>query len=158
MHSALAQRPELTPLFDELRVVAGKLATLSFATRTPERAAEWQRQIGELSAQKEALEARLASASREYREAQKPVTLADVQAALPEGGTLVDFLVFGHPAPQAKEKGGGITWERRLAAFIVRKGKPVELVDLGAVQPVGVAIEAWRKWMETPKRRAGRRR
>jgi CHAT domain-containing protein len=34
-----------------------------------------------------------------------------------------------------------------LAAFIVRKGKPVELVDLGAVQPVGVAIEAWRKWM-----------
>jgi len=141
---SVADRPELAPIWEELRTTATKLATLSLATPTPTQAANWQANIAELSSQKEMLESRLAAASSEYRAALKPINAANLRASLPEYAALVDFLEFGQTETKPKEQGGGRLWERHLAAFIVRREGEVRLVDLGQVQPLAEAIEAWR--------------
>ena len=141
----ISTRPELAPLAAELQKVARQLAGSSLATPPPgAAAAAWQKQIAGLSAQKEELEGQLAAASAEFRQATRPVTVGDVEDALPQNGALVDFLEYWHSDRQPKEKGSKTKWERRLAAFVVSENG-LQLVDLKAVEPIREAIDIWRQ-------------
>lgn len=150
---AVVDEPELEPLWNKLQSAAAQLAKLALMTPDPKSTDmdAWRRQIIDLSAEKEKLEAELAGKSAAFREARKPVTLEDLQAAMPADVALVDFLEYGHWTPPAKGTTGPGTRERRFAAFVVRAHGPVRLVNLGPVEPISEAIDTWRTTFGTSR-------
>ena len=138
--------PSVRKLGEQLQGTAGRLATLALATPTPAQQATWRKQVDELTAEKEQLEARLSAASAEYRQsqAQQRLTPADLQHALPEDAVLIDLLEYWHSTPPAEKK-GPFNHERRLAAFVMRRDMPVALVDLGAAETIAAHVDTWRK-------------
>jgi CHAT domain-containing protein len=53
-----------------------------------------------------------------------------------------------HGTPDPKQKGKWL-WERRVVAFVLQRGKEVVRIELGAVQPIALAVAAWRRPMQT---------
>ncbi|MDX1943845.1 MAG: tetratricopeptide repeat protein [Pirellulaceae bacterium] len=143
---AVANRPEIAPIATELRTVSTQLARVALSAVPLGTAETRQQQIADLSAQKEALEGKLAAASAEFRAAVQPLTLGDVQATLPPDGALVDLLEYTHVDPAAKNPAQ--KWELRLAAFVVT-GDSLRLVDLHAAAPFHKAIATWRLGLGT---------
>lgn len=140
---ALSDQPELQPLVVNLQSVTSRLATLAFSTPNPQQTEVWRRQIADLSAEKERLEAELAGKSATYRQSKRQVSLDDLQATITEEQALIDLLEYWHLAPP-EVKGAKPQRQRRFAAFVVCPGVPVQLLDLGAAAPLEAAIDAWR--------------
>ena len=134
---AAAQSPELAATFTHLQRVATQLTRLAWAAPDPRQEANWRQRVAGLSAKKERLEAELLARSAEYRQAQRPVPLEDLQRALSEDSVLLDFVEHGDGINQA-------TAERRLLAFVVAPDRPVDMVPLGAARPIDEAIDTWR--------------
>jgi tetratricopeptide (TPR) repeat protein/CHAT domain-containing protein len=130
--------------FEELEAVTSRLATLAFAVPDPAQQEARRRQIEALTEYKEELEAELARVGETFRQELEltRLTPAGVRALLPADTVLVDFLEHTHSRPLPK---GGWKKERRLAAFVVRRDRPVAQLDLGPVQPIAGAVAAWRK-------------
>ena len=141
------QQPELAPDFEHLRSVSSRLATLAFATPDLKKLAAYRRQMEELTLEKERLEGELSAKSALFRQQQAQVrrTPAQLQEALPAGTVLVDFLEYTHWSPPAAGTKGKLQKEQRLAAFIVRRDRPVARIELGPMDPVSRALDEWRK-------------
>jgi CHAT domain-containing protein/tetratricopeptide (TPR) repeat protein len=102
--------------------------------------------LREVGQRRDRLEEELARRSAAYRRLlqQGRRGAAEVRAALPEGSALIDFLEYWHASGPAKGK-TGLSWERRLLAFVVRPGKDkAALVRLGGTQRLGALIDEWR--------------
>jgi CHAT domain-containing protein len=100
----------------------------------------------DLSREKEHLESELSRKSAAFRDLQKPESLTPerLQKALPAGTALVDFLEYQHCSPSAGRKGKE-QQEWRLVAFVVQHDNPIVQVDLGPLQPVAGAVDAYRE-------------
>jgi CHAT domain-containing protein/tetratricopeptide (TPR) repeat protein len=155
---AAGETPELMNVFSRLQQVATQLAKLAWATPDPKQEANWRERIGKLSAEKERLEAELSSKSTASRQARHQVSLEELQAALPQDTILIDFLEYRHGTPPDKKAGTRETSQRRLLAFVVGRGRAVEIVPLSAVAPISEAIDTWREpfGMSPQGRAAGR--
>jgi CHAT domain-containing protein/Tfp pilus assembly protein PilF len=142
----LRQDPLLAPLAAELQSVSNRLANQYSAIPDVKKLAEHRRELTELTQKKEALEVELARKSKSFRK-EKDVTRwspDQLRKSLPDATALVDFLEYQHSEPPTKNKGSGLS-ERRLVAFVLRKDKPIVQLNLGSVQPIAPAVEAWRK-------------
>lgn len=141
----VADDVKIAPLFAKLQQTVTRLATLVRAVPEPKKQEVWRRQIADLSAEKERLEAELSRQSAAFRQTKKRITLEDLMAALPRDAVLVDVLSAQIDTPSKKDgKPSKTTRQRRLIAFVVQHDKPVALVDLGAVSPLSEAIDTWR--------------
>ena len=139
------QTPELAALFRQLQQVAGQLAQQAWATPDPKHSAHWRENIERLSTEKDRLEAELSAHSAAYRQAQKQITLEELQQALPNDAVLVDFLQNDHVALTATRAGTEKTRQQRLIAFVVRHEGPVLRINLGPARPLNDAIDTWRE-------------
>jgi CHAT domain-containing protein len=130
----------------QLQSVTSRLAKLAWAVPEPKQRDAWRRQLQDLSREKDQVEADLSRSSAAFLEIQDLQTLtpAQLQQALPLGTVLVDFLEFTHwdPPPGGK---GKLRAERRLAAFVVRRDRPIVQLDLGPLAPIAAAVDAWRQ-------------
>jgi CHAT domain-containing protein/tetratricopeptide (TPR) repeat protein len=138
-----AEDPNVADHFRELQLVTRQLASLSRAA--PANAHDvvgWRERISQLTGQKETLEARLSRDSAAFREATQDVTLDQIQAALPNGGVLVDYLQFVCTRP-GEEKGQWDFEPSLLAIVLHRQGEPA-LLELGPIAPIREAIHTWR--------------
>jgi tetratricopeptide (TPR) repeat protein len=138
-----AQTPDLTPSFQQLQQVARQLAELAGASPDPNQETFWREKVARLAAERDRLELELSGRSAVRSQAEPPVTLEEVQTAMPAGAVLIDFLEYARYTPpnvQSKTKAAA---ERRLLAFVICPGRPVELLDLGPAGPLGEAIDAW---------------
>ncbi len=143
--------PELLKLYNRLEEVAARLAMFRFSAPDPISApdpkdgATRAKQVKELDEELERLKADLAKRSADFRarKTREALTPAQLQASLPEDAVLVDFLEYGYSGPAADDPK---QWqvERRLAAFIVRRGGLIRAIDLGASRPVAAAVDQWR--------------
>jgi len=138
------QSPELLETFTQLQRVTTQLTRLAWATPNPKQEANWGERTAKLSAEKEQLEAELSARSAEYRQAKRRVTSEEVQTALPQDAVLIDFIEYWHHTHADKKAGTKEAWERGLLGFVLAPGRPVEMVPLGPIQPINVAIETWR--------------
>src|SRR5207237_534762 len=108
------------------------------------RRATWRQQLDALRERKEDLEADLAHHSAAFRREQQSRRLGpdELAAALPHGVALVDLLAYTHfSLPEAGR--GKFRGEPRRVAFVVRRGRPVTCIPLGAARPIDDAVLAW---------------
>jgi CHAT domain-containing protein/tetratricopeptide (TPR) repeat protein len=138
--------PELTPLFDKLQDVSRRLATRALAVPAREQREAWQKDIAELTEEKEQLDSELAGRCAAFdRDRQLArLTAKELQAVLPADAVLLDFLEYWHSQPDVKKPGKRL-WERRVVAFVVRRSRPLILKDLGPVKDIAGPIAHWRR-------------
>lgn len=140
---ALVDHRDLQPLLGKLQSVSSRIASLAFAKPDPLKREARQRQFAELTDQKEALERELTNKSSAYRRTKRRVTCDELEEAIGDRNVLVDYLEYEHHAfPQ--EDSAKNQWERRLIAFVVRRGQKIACVELGPVKPIAEAVNAWR--------------
>lgn len=137
--------PELRPVFRELQAIAARLARLAVSSPSAEDPGNWRRQLDQLAERKEQSERELSARSPAYRAARQDIAVETVLAAVPPDAALVDFLEFGRLLPQSAEQGRGATWQQHLLAFVFAAERPLELVELGPSQPIGAAVDVWRR-------------
>ncbi len=141
-----AGQTEATKLYADLEQKSRELANLGLAPFDPKRADERRQRLEKLSEEIDQLEQALAKESAEFRAAldQRERTAEHLRKALPADAVLVDLLEYYHFSPPEQEGQPG-KWERRLAGFLVRPGKPVEWINLKRVGPIAAAIDVWRE-------------
>jgi len=142
---ALRRHPQCAPLWAELQTAARRLSTLLFAS--PGGAGkDRQKEIDELTRRMERLEGELARIGGEFRTERAAArrTADEIAASLPAKTALVDVLrLVRISAPSAKQ--GGFQRSQRLAAFVVRRDRPLVFLDLGPASPVAEAVDRWRR-------------
>ena len=132
----------------ELRQITCQLARLALAAPEPKDRVAWTQQLAVLTRHKEELEQRLAQqAGGQVTSLSAQVSAAELgqlQAALPSDAALIDFHEFtlSQPRPEVR---GRLVMERRLAAFVVRDGGQITMLDLGPIAPIVTVLEQWRR-------------
>jgi CHAT domain-containing protein/tetratricopeptide (TPR) repeat protein len=139
-------QPQLGPFLAQLAQVRSQLANLAFRPPPTGQAETWRLQLDRLREAKEDLEADLARRSAEYRGQQQAERLGpdEVAAALPAETAMVDCLEYTHISPPKGGKGPP-QGERRLLAFVLRRGRPVALVPLGGARTIDESVRSWRR-------------
>jgi CHAT domain-containing protein len=87
----------------------------------------------------EALEAALGTASLEFRAQSAPITVAKVQAALPRGAMLVEFVRYRSFAQGRAEQR---SQPERYVAYLLAPQGPPRWVALGDAAPIDAAVES----------------
>jgi CHAT domain-containing protein/tetratricopeptide (TPR) repeat protein len=112
-----------------------------------DRASKRRAEFRSLLNRKEALEVTLGRELRKgaggWEDARPAV--ASLQAALKHVGgnvALVDFLEYDHVMPGGEKRTARV--ERRLSAFVIRPGRPVQWIDLDLGETITGMVDAWR--------------
>jgi hypothetical protein len=147
------RQPRLASLLADLRLARADLAR--HAARLPGRDAliQWKKRFDELEARKEALEVKLSQASDAFRLLGAKPTAQAVAAALPADAALIEFLAYTHYTFSHALKGKYST-QRRLLAWVLRRGREPALVRLGEAGPIEQALRRWR--LDTTDQNRGR--
>lgn len=153
--SALRQRssPEDQKLLDQLNDAAAKLSKLILGgpaeKATP---AEYQEQLRLLEGQREELEVEISERSAGYYQRTQPVTLATVQALIPDTAALVEFTVYRPFDPKAPDNRKAYG-EPRYAAYVLRRRGEVQWKELGEARLIDGAVGELRRALGDPQRR-----
>jgi len=151
---ALRQRfgAEDQKLLDQWSQLISKLAR--FVLNGPQKmpATEYAAQVKTLEKQRETLEAEMNLRSAGFYPGSKPVTLAAIEAAIPENAALIEFAVYRpfDPRAQDNEKAYG---QPRYVAYVVRGQGEVQWKDLGEAHSVDEAIGRLRMASRDPQRK-----
>src|SRR5262249_14106386 len=127
-------------LVEELQSATRRLAGLALGGQgAPE---ERQRRLERLTRRKEELEGELGRRSADFRAGRAgAVTPDDLRPSLPAPGALIDVLAYTRQDYSQPESGR--RWDDRLAAFVVRRDRPVARVELGRVADLVPRLHAW---------------
>ena len=147
--------PEDQKLLDQLAAARAQLANLQLGgvsdNSTP---AARQSQLNTLTEEVEKLEATISRRSAEFRAGAQPVTLANVQAALPADSALIEifsYQPFNAKAKPVEEKFGAA----RYVAYVARREGEPQFVDLGEAAAIEANVEKLRMALRDDKRAAG---
>jgi CHAT domain-containing protein len=152
--ASLRQRstPEGQALLERYNNATAQLANLVLGGPqgiTPE---EHRKRVLDLEAEKEQLENEISRESAEFRASSKPVTLAAVQAAIPNNVALIEFAVYRPFSPKA-ESNAEAYGDRHYVAFVIRQTGEVRRQDLGEAKVIDAAVDSLRAALRDPLRR-----
>ena len=136
-------------LIDRLNDTNAQLAELALNAPETETLAEYQKQISVIEEQKAKLESEISRRSEGFYEQAKTVTLADIKKAIPPDSALIEFAVY-RPL-DAKMRGKNVFGEPRYIAYVIRN-QGIGWAELGAVEDIDAAIDAFREALRDPKR------
>jgi CHAT domain-containing protein/Flp pilus assembly protein TadD len=138
--SRQALRANLSPAeqtqLDQLDVLRSQLANLIFSppsSLTPE---QYRLEVEQLRDEEQALSVALARQSATFRAETEPVTLAAVQAEIPEHGVLIEFVRYQPFDFETYDWQGD-----RYAAYLLFADGSIQGVDLGAAETVNLAVQ-----------------
>jgi CHAT domain-containing protein len=129
-------------LLDELRSVTAAYSALIW--RRPQEMSQdaYNASSAHLAQRRVALEAQLNRQASAFAPELRPITLAQVQAALPKGAALVEMFRY---FPSTFDPGRGCRSSApRYVAYILHRGGRIAWVDLGNVGPIESAISRLR--------------
>jgi len=102
-----------------------------------------QAQLAALSEEIEKLEADISRRSAEFRAQAQPVTLSNVQAALPADAALLE--IFSYRPYDTKAKPGNKYGALRYVAYVLRREGEPQLVELGEASAIEANVEKLRQ-------------
>jgi CHAT domain-containing protein len=156
--SALRQRsgPEDRKLLDQLNDATAKLSKLNL-DGPPQKAtpAVYQEQIKGLEEHRENLEVEISDRSAGFYQRTQPVTLAAVQALIPEDAALVEFAVYRPFDPKAPDNWKAYGEPHYVACVLRREGE-VQWKELGEARTIDGAVDALRRALGDPQRQEAR--
>ncbi|XYI00859.1 CHAT domain-containing protein [Sorangium sp. So ce1128] len=161
--TALRRRlsPEDRRLLDKLSGVSAALSALTWrgpALRQPGQSleeretqlAEYRASLARLDDERQMLEAELARRGRDTTAELSPVSLAQVQAAVPDGAALVEMFRYRPFNPRGTEAGTTSRGEPRYVAYVLRQGGAISWTDLGEAAPIERAAEQLLRELQRP--------
>lgn len=136
--------PEAQQLLTDLTTVRTQLATLVLQGPGVQSVAQYDRQRTDLETKAQHLEATISARSAPFRVQTQPVTVAQVQAAIPPEAALVEIVIYQpfEPAAQIPEAQFGAA---RYAAYILRRDGEPAWVELGAATPIDTLVAKLRQ-------------
>jgi len=130
--------PALRDQLDQMAAAGSELSTRLRAPFDPRTAASRDSAIATLRTRIEELETALNTASTEFRVQSEPVTIARIQAALPRGAALVEFVRYHRIDPRQAQP----QQEERYAAYILAWQGPPQAVALGEAALIDTRVKA----------------
>lgn len=130
--------PRLRDKYQQLTDANARLSSLLIAPYDPRKAANRATEISNLRTHIDNLEGSLNAASAAFRAESDVVTPAKVQAALPAGGALIEFVRYRHVDPRNARADP----EPRYVAYLLPWRGPPQWVALGDAAPIDAAIHA----------------
>ena len=130
--------PTLRNKYQQFTDANTRLSMLLLAPFDPRKAANRAIGISDLRAHIDDLEGTLNAASAEFRAASEVVTPAKIQAALPPGTALVEFVSYRHVDPRKPRSG----LEPRYVAYLLPWRGPPQWVSLGDAASIDAGIAA----------------
>ena len=127
--------PQDRALLEQLTDSRSRLATLVLRGPGKTDPAQHQAEVRRLEEQAENLEAQISTRSAEFRVQSQPVTLESVQAAIPPGASLVEFVSY-YPYNAKKNKLGSRSY---VAYVLSHQGEPA-WVDLGVAEEIDKGV------------------
>ena len=149
-------QPELKETLEQLEQARARLAHLAFTTPPAGQRQAWLQQLDALRDRKENLESDLARKSGAFRQVQETRRLERPRwpRRCPRAPSSSTCSIMSTPA-RPREVKGQLRIERRLVAFVLRRGQAPVLVPLGASGPIdagGAGLAAGPGRGHTPSR------
>jgi len=144
-------RPEDQKLLDQWSSAVARLAGLALDGPGKMAREEYQKQLTSLEEEREKLEAEISERSAEFRAQTQPVTLASVQATIPNNAALIEFATYRPFDPKAVSTDEAFGKPHYVAYVMRREGTP-QGKDLGETKAIDDAIDAWRQALRDPQR------
>jgi CHAT domain-containing protein/tetratricopeptide (TPR) repeat protein len=146
---ALLSGPEAAPLVERLRAVRTSLAQLSTKPGT----ADYQQKIAALETEQRELIRKIAAVSTGFSDDEAWVSIATLRGDLPASSIMVNIASFAPYDFKAKK-----SKPERYAAWLIPASEegPVQIVDLGEVDPIDNAVTALRASLTSAKGKAAR--
>jgi CHAT domain-containing protein/Tfp pilus assembly protein PilF len=138
-------------LLDRFNETTSQLSRLVFNGPQQMTTESFQSRIGALNHERDNLEAEISRRSAEFRAQSQVVTIAAIQAVLPENAALLEFVAYKPLAPKgitAKERYG----EPRYVVYVIHSRGAVEWKELGEAKAIDKAVDAWRQALREPQR------
>ena len=143
--------PAAQGLIDQLGATIGHLARVALSRPDDMAPTDHQRLITELEEKREKLEAQISDRDAEFRAHSQTVTVAAVQAAIPDRAALVEFAVFRPFDPKASSNSAAYG-KPHYAAYVITRQSPPRGRDLGPAAVIDDAIDALRLALRDPGR------
>ena len=136
LRSRLAQDPDALELFDQLREVNDQISALNNNPNPAD--PTYQDRLNTLRTQLNSLENQLSRRSQEFANLTASPSLVDVQAQLPAGTALVEFIRYRPFNPQVHptEQLGS----PRYAAYLLTSEGTIQGIDLGSAEEIDSAV------------------
>jgi tetratricopeptide (TPR) repeat protein len=130
--------PPLRDQLDQLAQVRTELAAELYTATVQRASTQRPAAIAALRTRIDDLETALSTASADFRAHNELVTLGNVQAALPPGAMLVEFMRYLRFDARAQPH----QQEERYVAYLVTSQGPPRWVSLGEAAPIDAAVDA----------------
>lgn len=137
-------------LLDQLASARSKLAQLQVAGPQATGEADYARAIATLEEEGQKLELQLGKQSASYRVVSQPITLPAIQRRIPPYARLVEIVSFQPGDPNAPYRVDLGQAPRRYAAFVVGSRTEPVMIDLGPVEAIDQAVDAFREAIMDP--------
>ena len=159
--TALRRRfnPEDQKLLDQLNDTLGRLATLVLSGPQRMSTEQHRKDIGALEERREQLEAEIGRRSAGSYGRSGPITLGDVQSAIPDHASLIEFEVYRPYDPKEALSGAVDSkpfGEPRYVAYVIGNRGEVRWRDLGLAREIDDAVGRLRLALRDPRSRDAR--
>jgi len=150
--------PQDQQVLDQLNDITKKLARLVFEGPQETSAADHDQQIRDLEEQRENFEREISKRSAGLYQQTQPVTVPQVQAALPSDAALLEFATYRPISPKAfefvvdREFAPNAVGEPRYVAYVIRAQGGVRGIDLGSKKEIDGRLLAFRQALRDPQR------
>jgi len=145
-------------VLDQLNDTTKRLAQLAFEGPQKTSAAEHDQQIRLLEEQRENIEREVSKRSAGVYQQTQPITVTQIQAALPSDAALLEFAVYRPISPKAyefvtdRQLDPTAVGEERYAAYVIRAQGEVRGIDLGLKKEIDGRLLAFRQALRDPQR------
>lgn len=139
-------------LLNELNETTAEIGKLVLGGSPEQRRKDDQHRIRSLEDRRQQIEEALSSRNPGFLPTSRPVTLASIQAALPPGAALVEFVVY-RPLVLDASLFDQRLGKARYAALLVRRDERVKWWDLGDSAEIDSTVADLRQCLRDPKRR-----
>lgn len=144
--------PESGALLDQLAQARSRLSTLILRGTSLVSPAQYRTEVTEAATLVRDLEAEVGRRSGEFRTQTQPVTLERVQAGIPSGAALVEFVTYRPFNDHAKTRGERWRAPRYLAYVLKPEGPPAWVALEGDASTLDAEVTRLRAALRNPQR------